>query len=145
MNATKSYSLFNLDFSNKGAEIYDRWQSKANPGNGDIPMLVQGRGNVTFKQDETNSQFVEDGAFLKLSNITLGYNLPRNLISQSGISNARVYCTVQNVFTLTKYSGFDPELFTNSAGAGAITDRFGVDNAAKPMQRSFLIGLNLTF
>jgi len=52
---------------------------------------------------------------------------------------------MQNVFTATKYTGFDPELTSNMSGSGAFTDRFGVDHGARPVQRSFLIGLNLTF
>ena len=145
MNGTAQYHLNNLDFANKGAEVLDRWQSKENPGNGIVPMLVIGRGNVTNKEQETNGRFVEKGDYLKLSNLSLGYNIPRNTISFTGISNARVYLTVQNLLTFTKYSGLDPELSRSMTGAGSITDGFGVDIGARPVQRSFLFGLNLTF
>jgi len=145
MNGTAQYHLNNLDFANKGVEVLNRWQSPEKPGNGIVPMLVIGRGNVTNKEQETNGRFVEKGDYLKLGTVTLGYKLPRTTVSKAGITNARIYCTLQNVFTLTKYSGLDPELSRNMQGGGSINDSFGVDIGARPIQRSFLVGLNLTF
>jgi TonB-linked SusC/RagA family outer membrane protein len=145
MNGTAQYHLNNLDFANKGAEVLDRWQSKDKPGNGIVPKLVIGRGNVTNREQETNSRFVEKGDYLKLGTVSFGYKLPRNTVSKAGISNARVYCTLQNVLTFTKYSGLDPELSRDMRGAGSITDGFGVDIGARPIHRSFLVGLNITF
>ncbi|MDR0796678.1 MAG: TonB-dependent receptor, partial [Tannerella sp.] len=113
MNGTAQYHLNNLDFANKGAEVLDRWQSKEKPGNGIVPKLVIGRGNVTNREQETNGRFVEKGDYLKLGTVTLGYKLPRNTVSKAGITNARIYCTLQNVLTFTKYSGLDPELSRN--------------------------------
>ena len=146
MNGTAQYHLNNLDFANKGAEVLDRWQSPDKPGNGIVPKLVISRGNVTNREQETNSRFVEKGDYLKLGTVSLGYKLPRKIVSKANISNARVYCTLQNALTFTKYSGLDPELSRNMAGtADTTTDRFGVDIGARPIQRSFLLGLNITF
>ncbi|WP_234408982.1 TonB-dependent receptor [Marinilabilia salmonicolor] len=84
---------------------------------------------------------VEDGSFLRLNTLTLGYTLPSDLISRVGLSNFRVYASAYNVFTWTNYSGFDPEVSTRRRTA--LTP--GVDYSAYPKSRSFVVGLNLTF
>lgn len=84
---------------------------------------------------------VEDGSFLRLNTLTLGYTLPSDLTSRLRLSNFRVYASAYNVFTLTNYSGFDPEVSTRRKTA--LTP--GVDYSAYPKSRSFVVGLNLTF
>ena len=142
-NGTRSYSLLNYDFANKGVEILDRWQSPDKPGNGKVPIIRNGYGAQVNKQQETDSRFVEDGSYLKLNNITLGYSLPRTLVSKIGISGVRIYASAQNIWTLTKYTGFDPELMTNMTAG--LAGGFGIDYGAKPLQRSYVFGLNLSF
>jgi len=83
---------------------------------------------------------VEDGSFLRLNNVTLGYNLPQKLISKFGLSQFRVYANGTNLFIWTKYSGYDPEV--NSIN-NPLTP--GVDNSSFPRSRSYTLGLNLTF
>jgi TonB-dependent starch-binding outer membrane protein SusC len=82
---------------------------------------------------------VEDGSYLKLSNIKLNYTVPGKLFNI--IQNLNVYVSLQNVFTLTKYSGFDPDI--NSVGNSSIN--FGTDNSAYPNPRQYTLGLNVTF
>jgi TonB-linked SusC/RagA family outer membrane protein len=84
---------------------------------------------------------VEDGSFLRLNTLTLGYTLPKNLISRLKISNLRFYATCYNVFILTNYSGFDPEVSTRRKTA--LTP--GVDYSAYPKSRQLIFGLNLNF
>jgi hypothetical protein len=84
---------------------------------------------------------VEDGSFLRLSTLTLGYTLPQSLTNRVGISSLRFYGTIYNVFCLTGYSGFDPEVSTRNKTA--LTP--GVDYSAYPKSRQFVIGLNLNF
>jgi TonB-linked SusC/RagA family outer membrane protein len=84
---------------------------------------------------------VEDGSFLRLNTLTLGYTLPSNLVSRAGLTNLRVYASSYNVFTWTNYSGFDPEVSTRRKTA--LTP--GVDYSAYPKSSSFVVGLNLTF
>jgi TonB-linked SusC/RagA family outer membrane protein len=84
--------------------------------------------------------YLEDGSFLRLNTITLGYTLPRELLKRAGISQARLYTTVNNIHTFTSYSGYDPEV--------ANTDnptKKGLDDSAYPRAKSFVIGLNVTF
>lgn len=83
---------------------------------------------------------VEDASYLKLANITLGYNFPERRIKRLGMKKLRLYFTANNIACLTNYSGFDPEVSTMRSG---ITP--GVDFGAYPLSRSFIFGLNVTF
>lgn len=87
-----------------------------------------------------HSWAVEDGSFLKLSNVTLGYTFPRTLLKKTGISKLRLYVTGSNLFTWTRYSGFDPEVSTRG---NSLTP--GVDFGAYPKSCSYVFGINLAF
>ncbi len=83
---------------------------------------------------------VEDGSYIKLSNVTFGYTLPSKLVQKVGINRLRAYVTGNNLFTITKYSGLDPEVSTMSS---LLTP--GVDFGAYPRSRSVVFGVNVTF
>ena len=87
------------------------------------------------------SYAVEDGSFLRINNITLGYNLPKTLLQKVKISSLRIYATVYNAATFTSYSGYDPDV--NAKRANPLTP--GVDYSAYPRGRTILAGLNLSF
>ena len=87
-----------------------------------------------------HSWAVEDGSYLKLSNITLGYTFPRQWLSKAGISSLRIYATANNLWTWTKYSGYDPEVSTMG---NSLTP--GVDFGGYPRSHSYVFGLNLSF
>ena len=84
---------------------------------------------------------VEDGSFLRLATLSIGYTLPQTLTRKVGIQNLRFYATGYNLFCITNYSGFDPEVSTRTKSA--LTP--GVDYSAYPKSRQYVIGLNLTF
>jgi len=84
---------------------------------------------------------IEDGSFLRLNNVTLGYNLPKKIISKVGMTQCRFYCTVYNAWILTKYTGYDPEV--NTVRSSPLTP--GVDYSAYPKSRSYTLGVNVTF
>ncbi|RAK63872.1 SusC/RagA family TonB-linked outer membrane protein [Hymenobacter edaphi] len=88
-----------------------------------------------------HSWAIEDGSFLRVNNITLGYSLPKGVASAAKLQQARFYVTVNNLYTFSKYSGYDPEV--NTRTANPLTP--GVDYAAYPRSRAFLAGVNLTF
>lgn len=88
-----------------------------------------------------SDRYVEDGSYLRIQNVSLGYNLPKLLLNKIKIANARIYVSAQNLKTFTKYSGYDPEL-------GAINNRatfMNVDNGRYPVPRSYTIGANIEF
>ena len=88
-----------------------------------------------------SSWAIEDGSFLRVNNITVGYSLPRSLTLRAKLTQVRFYVTLNNVYTFTNYSGYDPEVSTRRGTP--LTP--GVDYAAYPRSRAFLTGLNLTF
>jgi hypothetical protein len=85
--------------------------------------------------------WVEDGSFVKLKNVTVGYTLPFDLLDRYSVSKLRVYLSSQNLFFITKYDGLDPEIGIQGGNA----TQNGVDNGTYPSSRSFTVGLNLTF
>jgi TonB-linked SusC/RagA family outer membrane protein len=87
-----------------------------------------------------HSWAVEDGSFLRVNNLTLGYTLPKALTTRAKVQNLRFYVTANNVYTFTKYTGFDPEVSTRNSSR--LTP--GVDYAAYPRSRAFLFGVNLS-
>jgi hypothetical protein len=91
-----------------------------------------------------HSWAVEDGSFLRLNNVTLGYSLPKKLISRALMSKLRVYVTVYNALLWTKYSGYDPEVSaTRNNSYSGLTP--GVDYSGYPKARTFTAGINVTF
>ncbi|MFT3827919.1 MAG: TonB-dependent receptor [Chitinophagaceae bacterium] len=89
----------------------------------------------------SQSYAVEDGSYLRINNITLAYNFPRKWISKAKMSNLRIYATVNNVTTITGYTGYDPDASTRRSDPTTP----GVDYAAYPRSRTFVAGLNVTF
>lgn len=87
-----------------------------------------------------SSRWVEKGDYLRLKNITLGYRIPHKILSKIGCSSARIYVSANNLWTITNYSGFDPE-----ASMGADSDAAGVDRGVYPSSKSFLVGLDISF
>ena len=88
-----------------------------------------------------SSVWVENGSFLKLKNLTVGYTLPQSLMTRMFISKLRIYVSTQNLFTITKYSGLDPEIGVQNGNA----TQNGVDNGAYPSSKYYTVGLNVTF
>lgn len=109
--------------------VVNRW-TPTNPSNQYVSGFVAGRLPIT-------DYAMEDGSYIRLKNITLGYTLP----TIKGISRVRVYVSGNNLLTLTKYSGFDPEVNTYAGSNTAI----GVDNLVYPQAKSFLGGVQLMF
>lgn len=94
--------------------------------------------------NEVSTRYLEDGSFLRLNNATIGYNLnPENIGLAELVSNIRFSVTGQNLFVITDYSGFDPEINTGSTIDGIQT--FGIDRFTYPSPRTILFGLNVTF
>ncbi|HEY0653342.1 MAG TPA: TonB-dependent receptor, partial [Chryseosolibacter sp.] len=111
------------------AGVVNRW-TPDNANNEYAAPLQGGRLPIT-------DRFLEDGSYLRLKNITLGFTLPRI----KGISRARIYVSGNNLFTITDYSGFDPEVNTFAGSNTSI----GVDNLVYPSAKSFLGGIQVTF
>ena len=115
--------------------LYDSW-TPTNTG-ARLPMLDGSTGS-----QEASTAFIEDGSFLRLKTMRLGYTLPKNILDKFKMKSLRVYLQATNLFTLTSYSGLDPEVNTisNTAGEG---NRMGVDKGSWPTPRQITLGLTL--
>jgi TonB-dependent starch-binding outer membrane protein SusC len=144
-NFTKYFSDFPAVFfqSGKGLNVLNAW-SPSNTGT-TVPKL---NSSVVNGETETNSYFIEDGSYLRVKNLQIGYTIPKNVTDRARLDRVRVYIQGQNFLTFTKYTGLDPELSLRSFSAGdaRITNLdIGVDRGSYPVAKSLLIGLNVTF
>src|SRR6185295_10145436 len=96
---------------------------------------------------QISSYFVEDGSFFRFRNLVLGYTLPESMLSKPGLARARIYFQAQNLFTLTKYSGLDPDVttFDKDTGQQGGDLTTGLDKGRYPWSRQFIIGVNIEF
>ena len=141
------YSLFDTDGQRIGETLY---QGTAVTGDNysQLASLIEtaNAGKTTANPYSTNSvltdKFVEDGSFLRLASLNIGYSLPDRWISKAHITKARIFFSATNLFVATKYSGADPEVDTRS---GLNPLAVGVDFSAFPKSRSFNFGINLAF
>ena len=115
---------------NKLVGILDAW-SPENP-RGKVPIISTSDANGNFNASDF---YIEDGSYLRIRNVTLGYSLPKSLTSKLKTGSIRIYGTANNLYTITKYSGFDPEIGL---------DNNGLDVGRYPQGRTFILGINLT-
>ncbi len=129
--------MIGTDYNNS-TEILDRW-TEDNP-DASLPR-------VTIDDDNNNKDYstlyIEDGSYARMKYLTFGYTFSDNLITNSNISKLRLYVTMQNLITLTNYSGYDPEVGVDSGNDQA--NMFGVDKGTYPQAKAFIVGLNLNF
>ena len=88
-----------------------------------------------------SDRYIEDGSYLRVKNITFGYNLPKNVIKKMSLENIRVYANIQNLLTFSKYSGYDPEVGASTASSYV----YGLDNGRYPSPQIYSFGINLSF
>ncbi|TXK36728.1 TonB-dependent receptor [Pontibacter qinzhouensis] len=114
---------------NQTTAVLDRWTPN-NPSSS-TPRAIFNDPN---KNTRVSTRFVEDGSYLRVKNVTLGYNLPQSIIGRAKMSLVRIYVSGQNLFTFTNYTGFDPEVGIN-----------GVDLSVYPLSRTLSAGINVGF
>lgn len=139
-NQVKWWTDFQSQEGNRSRTMLEKsWE----PGktNAVLPILDEG-DNISNR--DAHSYYVEDGSFVRLQVLSLGYTLPQSLLKRAVIKNCRFYIQANNLFTLTKYTGLDPEISNSSLGdSGDLTK--GIDFGRWPQSRQFQVGLNLTF
>jgi TonB-linked SusC/RagA family outer membrane protein len=114
--------------------LYDSWTPERHNAKAPIQETTSSFSTINVP----NSYFVEDGSYLRAKNVQLGYTLPPSLLQKVGAEQLRIYLQATNLFTITRYSGLDPEV-------GGSTTVFGIDEGAYPASRQYTVGLNLTF
>lgn len=114
---------------NQTTAVLDRWT-----GEGTSTSMPRAVFNDPNKNTRVSDRFVEDGSYLRIKNVTLGYTLPRFIVQKAKMNSARVYISCQNLATFTKYTGFDPEVPSN-----------GIDLNVYPVTRTISAGINISF
>jgi len=125
-----------IPFFNKYGPVRDRWTPE-NPDTDEWSIWGGADGGVG---DNLQSYYIEDGSYLRVANITLGYVFPKTLLDKVGLGSARIYGGIDNLHVFTNYSGFDPDV---SVGTNQLTP--GLDWDAYPKMRTYRVGLNVGF
>jgi hypothetical protein len=116
--------------------VLDRWTPTNTKTS--IPRAVFNDPNNNGRY---SSRWIEDGSYVRLKNLTVGYTLPTTLINKARISSLRVYVSGQNLITWTDYSGYDPEVSADPFSSTSVGRDFGV----YPQSRTYTVGLNASF
>jgi len=135
-NDMLNFTRMELDWmagkSNATTDALNRWT----PNNTDTDVPRASGANAP----EVSSRWVEDGSYVRLKNVVLGYNFPSSFTNNFKISSFRLYASAQNVLTFTNYSGYDPEVSFQDSNRN-----IGLDYASYPNVKSYTLGLNITF
>ncbi|HND87285.1 MAG TPA: hypothetical protein PK971_03100, partial [Saprospiraceae bacterium] len=131
-NATVRYDF---NYVNRPVSVLNRWTGEGSSSTEPRVNLLDPNQNA-----RVSDRFVEDGSYLRLKNVQLGYALPKSLLSKIRMQKFRLYVSAQNLFTFTRYSGMDPEI---GAYGGPLSA--GVDRGFYPQSRVLLGGVNVTF
>ena len=138
-NDIYNFSKFFIDFAKfPGARSIDYVT-----GNG-LPELTQD-ANTINSEAEPSTYYLEDGSYLRLKNIIVGYSLPDNIVEALGLSELRCYLQGRNLITLTGYTGLDPEVNLRSYSGQGANLTIGLDSGVYPINRSIIFGLNVSF
>jgi TonB-dependent starch-binding outer membrane protein SusC len=140
-NDILSYTLMELNLlsgiNNSTTEALKRWTPTNT--NTDVPRAATGRTR------RVSTRWVQDGSYARLKNLALGYNLPMSLLENLRINKFRVYVSAQNLLTITKYEGYDPEVNYLSEGATDSNRNLGLDYGSYPNAKSYTLGINIGF
>ena len=131
------YKIYDLS-SGSPVRVHDPASLDALNANASLPLCYNENGTVS-------TLGIEDGSYLRLNTLTVGYTVPKALLSKAHISNVRVYGTIYNLLTLTGYDGLDPEVNSNQNLNNSSYPTPGLDWGAYPHPRSFVLGLNVSF
>ncbi|WP_420148027.1 SusC/RagA family TonB-linked outer membrane protein [Spirosoma sp.] len=138
-NGTKVVTQGMLRLFNAGTAVLNAWTPTNT--NTDVPRAISGDPN---NNSRTSDRFVEDGSYMRLKNLTIGYSIPSKALgslTNNVVNKVRVYVSSQNLLTFTKYTGYDPEVGSRN---GTLL-RSGIDYANYPQPRTILAGLQITF
>jgi TonB-dependent starch-binding outer membrane protein SusC len=138
INTAQAYPYVN----STGSTVYNWYDDidnvkVANSGTS-VPRAIQNDPN---NNSRISSRYIEDGSYLRIKNIAIGYNFDKKLLRPLHLESVRIYANIQNLYTLTKYTGFDPEVGASTANQNV----YGLDNGRYPSPQVYSFGLNLSF
>lgn len=138
LNMVKRWIDFNNQAGNRSLRMLNDSWTPENP-DAVLPIL----NSTDSRSQQPSSYFVEDGSYLRMKNLTIGYTLPASVLNRIKFENVRIYIQAQNLFTITNYTGIDPEV--TSVGSTPGTTVFGVDQGNYPQSKMYQIGVNIGF
>ncbi|MET0637990.1 MAG: TonB-dependent receptor [Chitinophagaceae bacterium] len=139
-NATRVITEGMVRFFNAGTQVLNAWTPTNT--NTDIPRAISADPNQNARP---STRFLEDGSYVRLKNLMIGYTIPLNSLNsltKGTVKNLRVYLSAQNLFTITNYSGFDPEVGNRTPNSSLTS---GIDFAVYPQPKSYVFGLQVGF
>jgi TonB-linked SusC/RagA family outer membrane protein len=137
-NGTRRHDLY---ASNMPAKFLNRWTGEGSTNT--MPRFTS--NDVNGNWSKISDLYLEDGSYLRLRNIQLGYNVPASVLKLSKIEKLRIYVSGDNILTFTKYTGFDPEVGARSNNGNLNPLDLGIDRGVYPQAKSYRVGLSVTF
>jgi TonB-linked SusC/RagA family outer membrane protein len=143
----KLYNQINTDIEGfyRSFNITERVATQSWTGEGSTNEFPRLSWDGATNNKRPSTRFLESGSYLRLKNVQLGYTLNNNLAKTLKLSSVRFFVSAQNVFTVTKYTGIDPEIYTNSNSLGDGARAVGIDFGTYPSARTFTVGVNANF
>lgn len=143
----KIYNQINTDIEGfyRPFNITERIATQSWTGEGSTNEFPRLSFDGAVNNKRPSTRFLESGSYLRLKNVQLGYTVSNTLVKTLKLSSVRVFVSAQNVFTVTKYTGIDPEIYTNSNSLGDGARAVGIDFGTYPSARTFTIGVNANF
>ncbi len=155
LNGLRQYTYYFQSNSNRQADFIDRFvpfDVYALNDNGEEVLVMEANHDAALPRNAADNYnklrewYIEDGSYLRLRNLVLGYTVPQNISSKIGVERLRVYGGARNLFTLTKYSGLSPEVAGKQPEDGSTqTMEMGVDLGVYPVTKMYYFGVNITF
>jgi hypothetical protein len=139
-NYVRYWTDFNVFQGNRSERmLYGSYGETANP-------LLPRLNSSDATSQQVSSYFIEDGSYMRLGNLQLTYSIPESVMKKFGIfSSSQIYVQGQNLFTLTKYTGYDPDINLRTSGNDNQDYHMGIDEGAYPTAKSFMLGIRLKF
>ncbi len=141
-NATRTATEGMIRFFNAGTQVLNAWTPENT--NTNIPRAILSDPNQNARASD---RFIEDGSYLRLKNVILGYNIPNaalQSLTKGAVKNVNIYVSAQNILTFTKYSGYDPEVGNRTFSSNSNLTN-GIDYAVYPQPKGYQVGINLNF
>jgi hypothetical protein len=126
-------------FQNSTKHVLNRWRKE-----GDVTDVPRADHSDPGLNKRASTRWIEDGSYLRIKTVTLGYTMPASLLKKVNLKSARLYLTAQNLLTLTRYSGIDPESSFDNRGNPDVYD-LGYDYGNYPQYRTYMLGLTIGF
>lgn len=139
INYVNRWTMFNNFSGNRGkARLYESWTTDRYNSGAVITQPIAIRDDAVMQKN--SSFFIEDGSYLRMKDLQIGYNLPSSILKKVGIERLRLYIQATNLFTITNYSGLDPELSNPDDNPDRL---MGVDEGIYPASQIFMFGINM--